>query len=79
MVFWLIPILVQIAISVALTAIAYLLMPKPKQEKPEVRDLEDPTASAGRPIPVLFGTKKIKGVNILWYGEKTSFSYRVDL
>jgi hypothetical protein len=77
MVFQLLPILINLAISVALMAVAYLIMPKPKQPKPEIRDLENPTADAGRPIPKIFGTKTIKGVNVLWYGEKTTRQYKV--
>lgn len=57
-------------IALALMVVAYLIMPKPKQASPEVQDMEDPTAEAGRPIPVLFGTMTIKGLNVLWFGEK---------
>lgn len=71
-------VLLQLVIGVALTALAYLIMPRTKVAKPEVRDLDLPTADAGRPIPVVFGTETIKGVNILWYGEKTTRSYTVD-
>ena len=62
---------VQLLIGLAINIIAYLIMPKPKPpQPPEVKDLNDPTAEAGRPVPVLFGTITIKGLNILWYGEK---------
>jgi hypothetical protein len=57
-------------IALALMVVAYLIMPKPKQASPEVQDMDDPTAEAGRPIPVLFGTMTIKGLNVLWFGEK---------
>lgn len=64
--------------AVALAAINYLLAPKIKAPKPEaVADLEDPTAEAGRPVPVPFGTITIKGLNLLWYGEKSSRTYKV--
>lgn len=67
---WFIPLLLAIVFNV----IAYLLMPKPKKAKPpEVQDMDNPTADAGRPIPVVFGTVTVKGLNILWFGEK---SYR---
>ncbi|WP_208759600.1 hypothetical protein [Sphingobium fuliginis] len=53
-------------------------MPKPKASKPEqVKDLEDPTSEAGRPVPVPFGTITIKGLNFLWYGEKGKRTYKV--
>ncbi len=51
------------------TIITYALMPKPPTPKPsEITDFEAPTAEEGRPIPVVFGTVKIKGANVLWYG-----------
>ena len=54
-----------------LGAVAYLIMPQPKREKPpEVQDMDNPTADAGRPIPVVFGTVTVKGLNVVWYGDK---------
>ncbi len=75
MVGWLIPLLIGMALNV----IAYLLMPKPKQNKPDAaKEMEKPTAEAGRPIPALFGTITIKGSNILWWGEKYMREYKVS-
>lgn len=55
-----------------------LLTPKPKTPKPEaVKDLEDPTAEAGRPIPVVFGTITVKGLNVIWFGNKALRTYKV--
>jgi hypothetical protein len=74
MVGWLVPLLIGIALNV----IAYLIMPKPKTPKPPAaKDMEDPTAEAGRPIPVVFGSVTIKGINLLWYGQKTIHEYMV--
>lgn len=54
----------QLLAGVAINVLAYVLQPKPKQPKPlSVDDLEDPTAEAGRPIPVVFGTIKIQSGN----------------
>ena len=65
-------------ISIAIQIVAYIIMPKPKPPKPEAaQDLKNPTAEAGRPIPVAFGTLTIKGVNILWFGEKSIRTYKV--
>lgn len=67
MAFWII--LGAALVSVALNL---LLAPKPKAPKPDAaKDLEDPTAEAGRPIPVVFGTVTVKGLNLLWFGEKS--------
>lgn len=57
-------------IALALMVVAYLIMPKPKASPNEIKDMDDPTAEAGKPLPVLFGTKTIKGLNVLWFGEK---------
>lgn len=75
--FQLVPFLIQLAVSVALSVLAAIILPKPKQEKPEAQDLQEPKAEAGKPIPVVFGTKKVQGLNILWYGEKTTRKYDV--
>lgn len=65
------PFLGQLAVGVGLQILGYLLAPKPPQPKPpSVEDLEDPTAEAGRPIPVIFGSLTISGVNNLGYWDK---------
>lgn len=59
--------------AVALVALTYVLAPRPKAPKPEsVTELEEPTADAGRPVTVPFGTITIKQLNELWYGDKQS-------
>lgn len=71
--------LVVAAIGLAAVAVGYLLQPQPKREKPrEATDLESPTADAGRPIPVVFGTVTLKGPNILWWGDKDVNQYEID-
>jgi hypothetical protein len=53
-------------------------MGTPKSAKPdEVKDLEDPTAESGRPIPVVFGEIEVSGVNIVWFGEKSTKTFNV--
>lgn len=73
---WFIPLLIGIALQV----VGYLLMPKPKSPKPPAaQDLEDPTAEAGRPIPVVFGTITVKGINVLWFGNKLVREYKIKV
>jgi hypothetical protein len=63
----------NLLLGVGLNIVAYLIMPKPKPPKPEsVKDLDDPTAGTGRPLPVVFGSMRVQGLNILWYGEKST-------
>lgn len=75
MAFW--TLIIAAVVSVALNLI---FAPRPKAPKPEeARDIELPTAEAGRPIPVVFGTLRITGLNVLWYGEKRSRQSKVKV
>ena len=57
------------AIVVAFVA-SFLLMPKPQSQPPAGLDeIEAPTAEVGREIPVLFGRRRIKSPNVVWYGH----------
>lgn len=72
---WLIALIVSAALQVA----AYVLTPKPKAPKPEAaRQADSPTADAGRPIPKLFGTARLKETNVLGYWDKSTRQYTVD-
>lgn len=69
--------LAALLISVAIQIVAYIIMPKPKAPKPEAaKEMENPTAEAGIPVPVVFGSKIIKGPNILWYGDKSIRTFK---
>lgn len=70
--------LVYFAISLALAVVSYLITPKPSAPKPQIRDLEAPTAEAGKPVQVLFGSMTIKGPNIIWYGKKGQITRSAD-
>lgn len=73
---WFVPFLIGLALNV----VAYLLMPKPKASKPAAaQDMDDPVAEAGKPIPVVFGTVTVKGLNVLWFGEKSINNYKVKV
>lgn len=70
--------LIALAISVVMMIVSYALAPKPKKQKPDAtKDLENPTAESGRPIPVVFGSITVKSGNVLWYGEKGKHDYQV--
>jgi Putative phage tail protein/Protein of unknown function (DUF2793) len=52
------------------TLASIALAPKPPKPKPaSLEDFDVPTAEEDRPIPVLFGTKRITGANVVWYGD----------
>lgn len=70
--------LLTLLITVAISVASALLRPKPKQPRPDaVKDLEDPTAEAGRPIPVVFGRITVSSGNVLWFGQKAANTYTV--
>lgn len=61
----------QLLVGIVLQVIGYMLTPKPKKQKPPtVEDMKSPTAEAGRPIPVVFGSITVKSPNLLWMGDK---------
>lgn len=59
----------------AVSVLFYALAPRPSmptRSNPPPAGLHEinfPTAEAGRDIPVLFGTRWIKGPNVVWYGD----------
>lgn len=72
------PWFIALLIGLALQVVAYLLMPQPKQPKPPAaQDAEDPVAEAGKPVPVVFGTLTVKGINVLWFGDKLKHTFKV--
>lgn len=70
---------VAAVVATAINVVAYIIMPKPKGPKPDaVQSAQNPTASAGKPIPVVFGTIFIKEVNVLWFGDKATETSQVS-
>lgn len=62
----------QLFWAMVFTVVAELLRPKQKMEGPSPSSLDDlnfPTADENRPIPVIFGTCKVGGPNVTWYGD----------
>lgn len=75
-----IPFLVNIVVGVALQVIGYLLMPKPKAEKPiATSDLDEPTSEAGRPIPILFGSMRVTAPNLIGAWDKEAVHRKADV
>lgn len=58
------------ALFVVSLVISYATRPKMEKPKPAgLNEISAPTAEVGREIPVLFGTRKITGPNVVWYGD----------
>lgn len=61
---------VQIIYWLVALIITIVLAPKPATPRAAaIEDFDLPVAEADRPIPVLFGRKRITGANVLWYGN----------
>jgi hypothetical protein len=70
--------IIIIVVAVAASVATSLLIQPAAQnrEPPELEDIQAPTAEEGREIPVLFGTRNIKGANVVWYGDFESIAVR---
>lgn len=53
-------------------AAAITMQPKQQQKAPEVGQVDTPTATEGKEIPVLFGTRDLKNPNVVWVGDISS-------
>lgn len=74
-----IAILVELIIAIAVAVLSYVLMPRPKAPKPEAaKEMDGPTAEAGREMTVVFGELTIKSPNCLWFGERSQKTYKVN-
>ena len=65
----------QIAFFVASLLISAKQRPKipnPRQRPTGIQEFQKPTSESGREIPVLFGTKRIKSPNVLWFGDQSA-------
>lgn len=73
------PWFIALLIGIALQVVAYLLTPQPKQQKPAAaQDADDPTAEAGKPLPVVFGSLTVNGINVMWFGDKSKHTFSVS-
>ena len=73
------PFLAQLAVGFVMSFLGYLITPKPKADQPpSTKDLDSPTAEAGRPIPVVWGSMTVKGLNNLGYWDKLSVHRDAD-
>lgn len=59
-----------LAVMVISAVLSVVLAPKQPKPKPSsLSDFDAPRAEEGKPLPVLFGTKILRGPNVLWYGD----------
>ena len=62
--------LVNLAWMIASTVVSALLAPKAENAKASgLGDFTEPTALEGRPLPLVLGTCKLAGPNVMWWGN----------
>jgi hypothetical protein len=59
--------LIMMIIASVLSMVLTPVPPPPRAAS--ISDFKVPTAEAGRPVPVIFGTVMLKGPNVVWYGN----------
>lgn len=71
---------VALIVSTVLNVAAFIITPKPKAPKPSaVEDAKAPTADKGRPVPKVWGTVTVRGINVLWWGDRSKNSYMIKV
>ena len=63
-------------IALVALVVGHALAPKPQTQNATVGTVESPTATEGLEIPVLFGTRLMKGPNVVWYGDVKTVAIR---
>lgn len=65
------PFLPLLLIGFAISLVSYLLMPKPdlSSAQRDSEELKSPTASPNKPLPVIFGTVRIKAPNVIAFTD----------
>lgn len=70
---------IWLALYIASFFIQRALAPKPEKPQPKgLSDFQFPTADSSRAIPVVFGTCKITGPNVIWYGDLNAAPFEID-
>lgn len=63
-------IIIAIILAAAAAILSMVMTPPPiPPASASLSEFQVPTATAGRPIPVVFGTVLVKGPNVVWYGD----------
>jgi len=59
-----------LVVAIVIAVVAIVMAPKPPDAAPPSLDEFDiPTAEPGREIPKIWGRRRIKSPNIVWYGD----------
>ena len=67
--------IVRIVIFIATSLYIYSQRKKDTPKASALSDFNIPTADASRALPVIFGTVKIPGANVIWYGDFAAFGF----
>ena len=62
-------IIIMVAVSYGMSVLMRKKQKFPNNDVDPDSEITAPTADEGKPIAVLFGTRRIKGPNVVWYGD----------
>ncbi len=74
-----IEVIVMITLTILISALQFVLTPKPEVEDARpgsLGDFDAPTATEKRAVPVVWGNVKIAGPNVIWYGDLANKAIR---
>jgi len=61
---------IQLFIAIAVSAVAYLIAPRPRQQYVEAPAIKEPTSEAGLSVPYVYGTITVRGPNVVDFFDK---------
>lgn len=69
--------MLQLAFMVVSLILAVALAPKAPVPKPAaLSDFDVPVSEQGRELPWVFGEGEVKGYNVVWYGDLSTYAIR---
>ncbi len=61
--------IIMVAVSYGMSMLMRKKQKFPNQNADPDSEITAPTADEGKSIAVLFGTRRVKGPNVVWYGD----------
>ncbi len=62
-------IIIMVAVAYGMSMLMRTRQKFPNNDVDPDSEITAPTADEGKSIAVLFGTRRIKGLNVVWYGD----------
>lgn len=71
--------IIQLAVGIGMQIIGGMMIgQQQKSEKPSLKDHDEPTADSHQPVPIVVGTVKVDGLNLLFTADRNIKERRVS-